>query len=361
MKKITLTLIKHKALKQIAFKFQYDTQIKEYLKKLSNINWSQTHRAFYILYTKENIDLSIQLLQNSRWNIQNNLPKEDFFLTNLTLEQTTSIQKFKRWLIQKRLSDNTVNTYTNVVTYFIKYCHSKNTTLYTNRIIESFNYDFIVKENKSISYQNQCINGIKKFLQYKNINLDTLQITRPKKEKKLPTVLSLDEVKLILKNIHNLKHKTLIALIYSAGLRIGEALNLKTTDIDSKRMLIRIENSKGKKDRYTLLSPLFLALARQYYSVYQPKLFLFEGPHGNKYSATSAQKTLYNVLRKTSICKKVILHTLRHSFATHLLESGTDLRYIQELLGHSNPKTTMIYTHVSNKQLSQIKNPFDSL
>ncbi|WP_428742436.1 tyrosine-type recombinase/integrase [Tenacibaculum sp.] len=361
MKKVTLTLIKHKTIKQIAFKFQYDTEIKEYIKKLPHINWSKTHGVFYIPYTKENINLSAKHLKNSPWNIQNNLPKNDLFLINLTQEQLLDIQKFKRWLTQKRLSDNTVNTYTNVVTYFIKYCHSKNTTLYTNHMIESFNYDFIVKENKSISYQNQCINGIKKFLQYKNINLDTLQIVRPKKEKKLPTVLSLDEVKLILNNINNLKHKALIALIYSAGLRIGEAINLKITDIDSKRMLICVENSKGKKDRYTLLSPLFLVLVRQYYSVYKPKIFLFEGADGNKYSPTSAQKILSNAVRKTSISKKVTLHTLRHSFATHLLESGTDLRYIQELLGHGSPKTTMIYTHVSNKQLSQIKNPFDSL
>ncbi|WGH75777.1 tyrosine-type recombinase/integrase [Tenacibaculum tangerinum] len=317
MKTITLTLIRHKAKKQIAFEFQYDVMIKEYVKKLPDINWSQTHRAFYLPYTKENVGISIQHLQKSPWNFQNNLPKEDFFLISLPSEQTKDIQKFKRWLLQKRLSYHTVNTYVSVVTYFTKYCHSKNIISYTHRVIELFNYDFIVKENKSISYQNQCINGIKKYLQYKSMHLETLHIIRPKKERKLPTVLSLQEIKLILDTIQNLKHRTLIAFIYSAGLRIGEALSVKITDIDSKRMLVRIENAKGKKDRYTLLSSSVLTLLRVYYTTYKPKKYLFEGLNNKKYSPMSARKVLQKALAKSKIKKRVTLHTLRHSFATH--------------------------------------------
>lgn len=159
----------------------------------------------------------------------------------------------------------------------------------------------------------------------------------------------------------HLKHKTLLSLLYSGGLRIGEALQLTLKDIDSKRMLIHIKNAKGKKDRYTLLAPSFLTLLRTYYKQYKPTHFLFEGKNGLMYSATSSQKVLKKSLYLAGIHKPVTLHTLRHSFATHLLENGTDIRYIQELLGHSSPKTTMIYTHVSSKKLSNIKNPFENL
>lgn len=262
---------------------------------------------------------------------------------------------------QKRLSVNTVNTYVEVTASFLRYAFHKKTENYSVKLIEQFNYDFIYKANRSISYQNQCINGIKKFLLYKGIEVNTLQIERPKKEKKLPAVLSIEEVKAIFNNITNLKHKTLLSLLYSGGLRIGEALNLKIDDIDSTRMLIHIKQAKGKKDRYTLLSYSFLKLLRDYYLAYKPKTFLFEGQHGKKYSNASAQAVLKKSLKNTNISKKVTLHTLRHTFATHLLENGTDIRYIQELLGHSSPKTTMIYTHVTQTSLKNIKNPFDEL
>jgi integrase/recombinase XerD len=175
----------------------------------------------------------------------------------------------------------------------------------------------------------------------------------------LPNVLSKEEVLKIIDSTENIKHKTLLALIYSAGLRISEALSMKPKDIDSVRMLIHVKNAKGKKDRYTLLSEKVLTLLREYYLVYKPKEFLFEGQFGGMYSSRSAQIILKHAAKKALIKKTITLHTLRHSFATHLLESGTDLRYIQELLGHSSPKTTMIYTHVSNNSLKKIKNPFD--
>ena len=152
-----------------------------------------------------------------------------------------------------------------------------------------------------------------------------------------------------------------MSIIYSSGLRIGEALNLKLTDIDSKRMLISIKKGKGKKDRVSLLSPKILELLRDYYKAYKPNKYLFEGQFSEQYTSASARKVLKKALLSTSIKKRITLHTLRHSFATHLLESGTDIRYIQEILGHNSPKTTMIYTHVSTSSLSSIKNPFDTL
>jgi integrase/recombinase XerD len=175
-------------------------------------------------------------------------------------------------------------------------------------------------------------------------------------------VLSKEEVKAILEAHHNIKHKAMLSLIYSCGLRRSELLNLRPADIDSKRNIVIIKQSKGKKDRITPLSPKILELLRNYYKVYRPVNFLFEGQEpGSQYSEQSLQKVLKTALEKTKINKPVTLHWLRHSYATHLLESGTDLRYIQELLGHNSSRTTELYTHVSTKSLQQIRSPFDDL
>ena len=186
-------------------------------------------------------------------------------------------------------------------------------------------------------------------------------IERPQKEKFLPEVLSEEEVIKIIKSISNTKHKALIMTIYSGGLRISELINLKVKDIDSDRMQIRISQSKGKKDRYTLLSKKTLITLRQYFKEYKPKEWLFEGESGGQYSTTSVEKILKRALIATGIKKRITVHSLRHSFATHLLESGTDLRYIQNLLGHSSSKTTEIYTHITTKGLDRIVNPLDKL
>jgi site-specific recombinase XerD len=153
----------------------------------------------------------------------------------------------------------------------------------------------------------------------------------------------------------------MIMASYSAGLRVGELLNLRIKDIDSKRMLIRISQGKGKRDRVTLLSRKLLELLRNYYKQYHPREWLFEGIAGGRYSERSIQNVLKKACRKAGIRKHVTMHTLRHSFATHLLENNTDIRYIQELLGHANPKTTQIYTHITTRGLDQIKSPLDNL
>ncbi len=148
---------------------------------------------------------------------------------------------------------------------------------------------------------------------------------------------------------------------YSGGFRISEVLNLKIDDIDSDRMLIHIREGKGKKDRYTLLSKTLLENLRKYYLAYRPSDYLFEGQTRGRYSERSAHQILMKAIKKVAISKHVTMHTLRHSFATHLLENGTDLRYIQSLLGHSSPKTTQIYTHITTKGIDQIQNPLDKL
>jgi site-specific recombinase XerD len=367
---IKLSVFSHKNNSQIAIKFGYDDIIRLHLIKLRGVKWSQTHKTFYLYKSEENLAKLLDHLQLIKCVVdytelasQNKKAEvsKGISLPQLDTNQKSRILKFRKWLEEKRLSPNTVSTYAEVTSFFIRYALGKNTHNYSVRLVESFNYDFIVKPNKSVSYQNQCISGIKKYFEYLGIEKDTFQLQRPRKEKKLPTVLSMAEIKSIIEVTVNLKHKALLSLIYSAGLRIGEAINLKITDIDSKRMLIHIREAKGKKDRYTLLSSSFLSLLRMYYKTYTPRIYLFEGQTKEKYSNVSAQQVLKRAVAKAGIKKRVTLHTLRHSFATHLLENGTDIRYIQELLGHSSPKTTMIYTHVSQTKIRKIKNPFDSL
>ncbi|MDD5152085.1 MAG: tyrosine-type recombinase/integrase, partial [Flavobacterium sp.] len=177
-----------------------------------------------------------------------------------------------------------------------------------------------------------------------------------------PNVLSKEEIKLILNAHSNIKHKAMLSMIYSCGLRRSELLHLRFSDIDSNRNIVLLKNAKGKKDRIAPLSPKILKMLREYYKDYKPAVWLFEGQiKGEQYSEKSLQSVLKQALQKTGITKPVTLHWLRHSYATHLLESGTDLRYIQELLGHSSSKTTEIYTHVSTKSIQQIKSPFDDL
>ncbi|RYG22568.1 MAG: recombinase, partial [Chitinophagaceae bacterium] len=174
-------------------------------------------------------------------------------------------------------------------------------------------------------------------------------------------VLSVDEVRRLLQSATNLKHKVLLSMVYSGGFRVSEVLNLKLNQIDKDRMLVHIKSAKGNKDRYTLLSTKILKLLQEYKAVYQPKEFLFEGNNAQRYSERAAQTVLKLTAQRAGIQKKVTLHTLRHSFATHLLEQGTDIRYIQNLLGHQSPKTTMIYTHVTAVAMQNIKNPFDMI
>lgn len=220
-----------------------------------------------------------------------------------------------------------------------------------------------MKSGLSSSYQNQIVNSIKLYFKTcRDTKIEVDKIHRPKRARVLPNVLSKEEVKAILEAHSNIKHKMMLSLVYSCGLRCGELLALQPVHIDSKRNIILLKNSKGKKDRIAPLSKKILEMLREYYKLYKPKTYLFEGKiEGTPYTNKSLQQVLKQALQKTSITKPVTLHWLRHSYATHLLESGTDLRYIQELLGHNSSKTTEIYTHVSMKSIQQIKSPFDDL
>jgi len=184
-------------------------------------------------------------------------------------------------------------------------------------------------------------------------------VDRPIQNESLPKVISMVEVSSIIKNTSNIKHRCIVSLLYSAGLRRSELLNLKLNDIDSKRMVILVKNAKGNKDRLTILSRSVLIDLRIYFKECRPKKWLFESPTGTNYSNTSVNSILKKCAKKVGIKVRVYPHILRHSFATHLLEAGTDLRYIQTLLGHKSSKTTEIYTHVATNTFLIIKNPLD--
>jgi len=371
MKTVTLVPGTHGNQKIIVIHYGGDKSIEQHLIGLAGIMRDPLNGTFHLKKSSKNLSLVFHHLRRihcyvdysalAKKQIVRPSPPKQLHLPPLDRFHQKDLERFRRWLKEKRLSDNTVNTYVAVTHFFLRYCLLKKSEGYTKRLVESFNYDYIVEDGKSISYQNQCINGIKKYFMYKGVALGDLDLTRPKKEKKLPVVLAKEEVRSIIGATHNLKHKTLLSLIYSGGLRVGEAINLKVDAIDSDRMLIHIKGAKGKKDRYTLLSHSFLDTLRAYYKQYQPKTYLFEGQTGEKYSTSSAQWILKKAVAACGIEKKVTLHTLRHSFATHLLEGGTDIRYIQALLGHQSPKTTMIYTHVTENSIKNINNPFDDL
>jgi site-specific recombinase XerD len=265
-------------------------------------------------------------------------------------------------LTELRYSENTIKTYSSLFEELINHYPTDDIDQIDEVKIIAFCRYLVTDRKVSASYQNQAINAIKFY--YERVLGSKRKfyfLERPNKEKALPVVLSTEEVKRILDATENLKHKTILAVIYSAGLRISECINLKIKDIDSQRMQIRISQSKGKKDRYTLLSKKTLVLLRNYFKEYKPKNFLFESPTLEQYSASSIQAVFRAACAKAKISKKATVHTLRHSFATHLLENGTDLRYIQSLLGHESSKTTEIYTHITTKGFDLIKSPLDNL
>lgn len=270
---------------------------------------------------------------------------------------------FKNYMNYRRYSQNTIKTYSDALDVFFRFFQNKTIENLTKEDLIQFNTEYILKKNLSSSYQNQIINAIKLFYRNRfNRSMEVDFIQRPRREKRLPNVLSKDEVKSILEAPTNLKHRAMLSLIYACGLRRSELLNLTLKDILSDRNLLFIRQSKGKKDRVVPISIKLIEMLRDYYKAYKPKTWLFEGQQlGEKYSERSIQLVLNHAVTKAKIDKPVSLHWLRHSYATHLLENGTDLRYIQELLGHSSSRTTEIYTHVSTKSLQQIRSPFDDL
>jgi len=276
--------------------------------------------------------------------------------------QRDLIQKFERRLKAQRFSVNTISNYSSALKLALSEMKQTGKTSVPLHLIERYINYKIEEHHISPSYQRNIIAAL---IKYHDLVLgETLSIKYlyPKrKQSKIPDVLSLQEVRKLFSAVHNQKHKAILQTIYSGGLRMSEVLNLKINDIDSDRMIIKIRQSKGAKDREVMLAERLLTLLREYVAEYNPVEYLFEGQKGGSYSSRSVQQIMKKAIIKAGIKKNATAHTLRHSFATHLLESGTDLRYIQEFLGHKSIQTTEIYTHVTKVGKSNIKSPLDTL
>lgn len=377
IKELTIEHLIHRDQPRVFLRFEKDEEAIALVREKLKAQWSATHRSWHVTY-EENVfekvcDLffryHVRVFKKNEYAPDYIPPKKiqkNHDLSNLIIPNEASLKQltyFTSWMKSRRYSDNTIETYINSLKVFLSYYHQKTPEAITNEDLIEFNNRYIIANKLSVSYQNQIINAIKLFFrvtQLKSINIDL--IYRPKNPKLLPNVLSKEEVKAILSAPVNIKHKAMLSLIYSCGLRCGELLKLKINDVDSKRGLLIIRQSKGRKDRIVPLSEKILQLLREYYQAHKPVMYLFEGQtKETMYDERSLQNVLKQSVSKCGIHKPVTLHWLRHSYATHLLENGTDLRYIQELLGHSRSTTTEIYTHVSSRELRKIKSPFDLL
>jgi integrase/recombinase XerD len=338
-------IISHNGEKRIAVYFAKDAELIARIKKLEGVKWSQSLKVWHLPDNDEN---------RKRFKLE--------FTVKLRAAHLQKAETFRKWLISKRYSESTVKTYGEALVTFLKFFNDKEISEIDNEDVINFNNDCIIKRNLSASYQNQVVNAIKLFFrEIHGTRLNVELVHRPKRYNPLPKVLAMEEVARIINVLENIKHKCMLSLMYSAGLRRSELLNMHVADIDSKRMQLLIKKSKGRKDRIIPLSETALKILREYYSVYKPKSYLFEGQGGEQYNERSLALVLKKACELAGIRKQVNLHMLRHSYATHLLEAGTDLRYIQELLGHKSSRTTEIYTHVSQKSLNSIISPIEKL
>jgi site-specific recombinase XerD len=323
------------------------------VKKFKGYRWDPNQKAWFIPMNQENI-------MNLETVFKNEAIVSEYQKVNPNLPFYTLM---KEELVLKGYSYKTTKSYLGHIRRFDTFIYKPLNEIISTDIKKYILY-LLNDMETSHSFANQAISAIK-FLYISILHKseeELGQFPRPQKERMLPNVLSKEEVFSILKAVQNEKHKTILFLIYSAGLRVGEVVRLQLADIDSKRMLIKVNQEKGRKDRYTLLSEVALKQLKKYYMLYKPVQWLFPGGKDDSFlTERSVERIFEKACESAKIKSKATVHTLRHSFATHLLESGTDLRYIQELLGHSSSKTTEIYTHVTERKLSNIKSPLDYL
>lgn len=372
--RIILKTVRHREQQCVLLVFEKNQQISDLLRGLKGLRWSQTHKAWYAPYY-DAISRDIHQLLNGVAIIDASLPgttettdsgpgkKTELPLTVETPEQKENVERLINWMRSRRYSDNTIDTYSEALKVFLRYFAQKRVEDISTDDLVEFNNHYIHRNSLSSSYQNQIVNAVKLFFRtIQKRSFEVELVHRPKREKRLPNILSKEEIKILLQAPINIKHRAMLSLIYSCGLRCGELLRLKPENIDAKRNLLVVKQSKGKKDRIVPLSKKTLNLLRDYYKTCRPKVFLFEGQkEGLMYDERSLQQVLKQNLVRAKITKPVTLHWLRHSYATHLLEAGTDLRYIQEILGHSRSTTTEIYTHVSVRSIQNVISPFDDL
>ena len=321
--------------------------------------WNKGSEFLFLKNTSENLNHIFHYFKGKAWVDLKQL-KEPKSKDELPIKIDFP-KEYELLLKRKRYSENTIKTYCSLFKSFLSFYATKKPEDISEAEIRTYQ-DYLVNTKKvAVSTQNQHINAIKFY--YEKVlggERKYYEIDRPRKEKKLPKVLSEKEVLDILNVTTNIKHKCILATLYSSGLRIGELLNLRMEDISYEKSLLFVRGGKGNKDRTTILSDSIAIVLKQYINQYHPKYWLFEGITHKKYSAGSIRQLLKRAAQNAGILQNVTPHMLRHSFATHLLEQGVDIRYIQTLLGHNSPKTTAIYAFVSDKSLRKIKSPLDN-
>ncbi len=384
MPEIQLKPLFHRGAEQIGIVFKKDQTVNDVLKKIKGIKWSQTYGCWYLGLTKEAYHTIIEQLKDYATiktdSLKAYLEKKKKVvaikeasgqkntvtaksISNYAIADENLIQLglFVKTLQLKAYSANTIRLYKDEMMLLLRLLGAKPVKQLKPEHIKSYLLWLLQKKKHTESKVHTTLNAIKfYFEQVLNNPKIFIGIPRPKKRVQLPTVHSAGEVKKILKAKVNVKHQTALMAGYAGGLRVSEIVKLKLRDIDSARMVIYIRAAKGKKDRQVPLSPLLLDQLRIYYKQYKPKEYLFEGTNG-PYSARSLQQVFQDAKGIAGNKKSGGIHSLRHSYATHLLEQGTDLRYIRELLGHNSIQTTVRYTHVSIKDLSKIQSPLDKL
>lgn len=364
---LLLKKVLHRKKIRLLLLFPFNDFIISKIKKIKGYYWSQTLKGWYTDFSSENIEFIKNELKNDViFKVDDSVYNKELKINttrkkrSISEENKNVIRAYVKYLKGKCYSESTVKTYFTFIADFIDYIKDKPLVTLNNRDVEQFIEDVFIPRKYSISTHRQLFSAIKLFKAfYPECKIEELKLVRPKKSKLLPTVLSKEEIVDLLRITNNLKHRAVLAMIYSAGLRISELLNLKLVHIDIDRRQLTVKNSKGRRDRNIILAQSFIPLMQNYLMSYNPKTYFVEGKPYEKYSAESVRSFLHRSSKKAGIKKRVTPHTLRHSYATHLLENGIDLRYIQELLGHAKPETTMIYTHVSKKDLLKIESPLD--
>jgi integrase/recombinase XerD len=374
---VKLSKAVHRDQEVILIRFPKIFELNELAKTITGAIWSFTLNCFYVPNNPQSMKNIFAAFRGKIWVNAKEIFGETDIIEDLKIaaaeteilsheishENAIQILTLKNMMKSRRYSESTIKTYIASIEKFFRFYHDKKAEDITNEDLTRFNNEYILANRYSATMQNQVVNALKLFYQItekRRIHIEDIE--RPKRAKRLPNVLSKEEVTGILKAPVNIKHKAMLSLIYSCGLRRRELLNLLPTDVDSDRNLLIIRNAKGKKDRVVPLSDKIIEMLRSYYKAYKPSYWLFEGQQKReRYTESSLQEVFKLSLKKAGIHKPATLHWLRHSYATHLLENGTDLRYIQEILGHKSSKTTEIYTHVTNKSIQKIKSPFDDL
>lgn len=334
-------------------KFQNILELKNKLRTaFPSAKWSNTNKAWYLP------DLpSVRTALN--------LDQKEFgenLMATIHLVNHLAFNNFINQLKLKAYSPNTMRVYISGFTHLLQTIKNYDVNKLTEAQLKDYFLYCVKKEKTKESHLNSRINAIKfYFEQVLHKPRMFFDIPRPKTPKLLPKILSKNEIIRLFETTQNQKHLLMLKLCYGMGLRVSEIVNLKIEHINSSAMLVLVAGAKGKKDRYTNLPETILTLLRSYYTEYKPKVYLFEGQYGGAYTVRSVQMAFKQAMKRAKINKKIGIHGLRHSYATHLIESGADIRFLQELLGHNSIKTTQIYTHITDVSKAKVKSPLDFL